>query len=286
MLEEELFVKTPVEEYEVQGVQMYVKREDLCSPYPMPPLSKMRGVFKYIQSMKDSVKGVGILDTRVSKSGQGVAVICEELDLGCRYYVPVLKDQVDPAMQWQIARDHGAEIISLAATRNFALRAKATKDCAEHEYLMLPQGLPLYETVLATGDVIRAMSPELLRGTVMVATGTGTIMAGLIKGLMHMAVEPARIIGVSASMSTEKQEAVINKHLSRAIREWYLDQQAVDKMLSRLVLLRAKGDYYTPGENVTPWPSHPYYEWKAMDVLRPYLEGFPKPILFWNIGSL
>lgn len=44
--------KTPIECYNVEGKQIYVKREDLFGTYPAPPLAKLRGARIVLQRLK------------------------------------------------------------------------------------------------------------------------------------------------------------------------------------------------------------------------------------------
>lgn len=281
----DLFRETPIEEHTINGTPIFVKREDLCAVHPMPPLSKMRGVLRFIEGRMAQVKTFGILDTRISKSGQGVAVICGRLGLGCRYYFPLLVSQKEFSAQWYVAGEQpGTELVPMHGGRTAVLRAQATRDCQMRGILMLPQGLPLFESVLATAEVLATVPSNLLRGTICLSTGTGTILSGLILGLAQRACSPC-LLGVSASMSTDKQRALIQGHLSRAKVERLAAPEEVDRALSRLTLLKGLGDYYTPGRFAPPWPAHPFYEFKALDTIVPLLPTLPRPILFWNIGS-
>jgi len=142
----------------------------------------------------------------------------------------------------------------------------------------------LFESVLATAEVLARVPSDLLKGTICLSTGTGTILSGLILGLAQRRAHPY-LLGVSASMSTDKQRALIQGHLARAKVERLAAPEEVGRVLSRLTLLKGLGDYYTPGRFVPPWPAHPFYESKALDTIVPLLPTFPQPILFWNIGS-
>ena len=57
---------TPVEEYDFAGCRFLVKREDLCTQPPGPPFSKIRGLMKRLQALKDQgIKYVGYVETNV-----------------------------------------------------------------------------------------------------------------------------------------------------------------------------------------------------------------------------
>jgi hypothetical protein len=63
--------KTPIETHEVEGVPIWVKREDLC--WPFPALSKARGV--YLAMERRPGVNVAVVDTGRSLNGQLVATI-------------------------------------------------------------------------------------------------------------------------------------------------------------------------------------------------------------------
>jgi threonine dehydratase len=282
-----VFRETPVESYVVNGVEVLVKREDLCAEAPMPPLAKMRGVFGYLARLADRVSAFGILDTRISKSGQGVAVLCQRLGLRCRYYFPQRRADGDRLLPHQLtARDAaGAELVPLPAGRLRMLHARAKQDCARHGGLMLPAGLPFYETVEATARVVEGMEAGHLAGTIVLSTGTGTILAGVLCGLLRRGVTPARLVGVSASMDPGKQRRTILKHVGRFAGTHGIPESEAREAWRGVQLVRGEGSYYTHPDTPTPWPSHPYYEWKAWAWAQDRLEALPPPVLFWNIGQ-
>jgi hypothetical protein len=282
----DLFRETPIETHRLGGESVFVKREDLCSVDPMPPLAKMRGVSRYMEARAIPGATFAILDTRLSKSGQGVAVIASRLGVRCRYYFPRLKSQVDLLPQWEVAgRQEGTTLVPMVASKIGIVRARALRDANENGAEMIPFGLPLFETVLATADVVETVPEELLRGTIALSTGTATIASGICAGLLRRGILPERVLGISCSMSTAKQRKTLVSHLCRFIHEEVIPKEKAVELLGRLRLVRGPGDYYEPGRYSAPWPTHPYYEAKALDVLVPMLPRLRSPVLFWNIGA-
>jgi threonine dehydratase len=87
-----VLTNTPLELYNVQGVPVLVKREDLCAPPPGPSFSKVRGVMAHLLTSPEGV--IGVLDTYHSKAGQAVAWACRELGKSCVDFWPYYKAEI------------------------------------------------------------------------------------------------------------------------------------------------------------------------------------------------
>src|SRR5690606_22118061 len=100
---------TPVETYELNGVPILVKREDLCCPFPGPSFSKIRGVVAQRQNRPESVTGV--LDTYLSMAGWAVDCAGWERGKKCVDYWPRFKKDppgdLPPRFQQQQAAELG-----------------------------------------------------------------------------------------------------------------------------------------------------------------------------------
>ncbi len=275
-----MFRPTPLEQYTCAGHPVSVKREDLCAEPPMPPLSKMRGIQRYLERLKrEGASAVGVMDTKVSKSGLGVAVISEALGLQCTYYFPAPQGD-DWRTEWRCtAEQHGARLVPLPGGRIAIAYARAK---AQDDGTMLPLGFPLYETVLATAEQV----PQEAFGSIVVPCGTGTISSGVILGIAQAGPPPKRIVSVTASMDPAKAKRCARKHLGRALLEKRVDREALGSVLDRWQVVKEGTDYYAPEDTGRiPFPAHPYYEAKAWAWLTRNIGALPAPILFWNVGS-
>ena len=282
------FNETPIEPYKINGKTIYVKREDLCADYPMPPLSKMRGVFEHLKTKKGLL---GCIDTRVSKSGQGIAAICKELGLFCNYYFPQCKDEdiLKEKEHIKIAKELGANIFPMKASRLSIVFSRSKRHVESNGGKMLPVGLPFYETVLETAKIIKETDINYLNGTIVLATGTGTILSGIVSGLMLKNIEPKKIVGISAGMSIKKQKKMVITQTNRIInseRNDLMDKlQSREKILRIVELYHSHRSYYEHSPVKMPFPFHNVYEGKALEWLENNIQNLEEPILFWNIGS-
>lgn len=282
------FQQTPYEEYRLDGRPITVKREDLAAPAPMPPLAKMRGLYIYLhkRAAEYQRQGVGVLDTRVSKSGLGVAVICEDLGIPCRYYFPARKDEDWLIPHRREARQHGAQLVPVQAGRMGVVLGQVR---ILEPGTLLPLGFPIYETVEAVAAVVQADGGQRFRGkTMIVPAGTGTILAGIISGLSTLNPEdkPAQVYAITASMDPAKVKRHALEHLSRwAEAHTASVTHEIGELLKRTRIIQQGTDYYAEGDSQVDWPTHPHYERKALDWLRQNWARTSGPALFWNIGS-
>lgn len=254
---------TPVEEYTITGTKVFVKRDDLYGQYPAPPLAKLRGAKVLLEKLKNNgVKKVGVFDTRVSKAGQGIAYLCNQLEIECLVGFPQIKN-TRISETHQIARELGATLYPLKAGRTTICYSRFTRVVREEKGYMLPLGLVCQETVQALEYLSRALNGQF--NSIVLSTGTGTIATGVALG------NKAIVYGVSCGMNINKQWK----------RVWQL---APDSLISNLRLIPPQYDYYTPVYNNCPFPTSPYYDAKAWEWLLKNIKQLEKPILFWNIG--
>ena len=259
-----LLESTPIEEYMVLGHTISVKRDDLYGQPPAPPLAKLRGAKLLLEKLKEQGIGkVAVYDTSVSKAGQGIAYLCNELSLQCLAGFPLAKGSSTKPQQ-EIARELGAELLAMKAGRTAVCYAQFKKEATERGYYVLPLGLVCQETVAALAEQSALLGDNYKN--IILCTGSGTIATGIALGTR------TAVIGVSCGMSTSKQWKRIN-------------QLAYPNVLFNLQLIEPKyGYYHALDTDHCPFPTSPYYDMKAWDWLVTHTEELQHPVLFWNIG--
>lgn len=270
---------TPWEEYEADSITIYVKREDLCCPYPGPSFSKIRGVAAYLGKLDDNTS-VGVLDTVHSKAGWGVSYICNKLSLPCINFYPVYKAEGSLSTHklrpnQREAKSLGATMAPLQAGRSAILYYQSRKILRERTNgagVMLPNALKLQETVDATAQEVTDYTPDkLFRGTWVISISSGTIAAGVVKGLKrgHENIDIISHMGYSRSIQHARgyicMQAGYEPDNLWLIDEGYAYKDAVDYPCS--------------------FPCNKYYDLKAWEWLMNNLEDLEQPIVFWNIGD-
>lgn len=279
---------TPVEEHQLAGHTVYVKREDQCVPRPGPPFSKMRGLMKRLQTIRDDgLRVVGYTESAVSMAGWGIAWGCKQLGLKCVIFEPVYKEGNTPDLllyhrsKWI---ENGAEIIPQKAGMvrvNQNIARNIMDDLYGRAGVLLPLGIPFPETVEETAGEAEneaiTGSPVGPYKSVVVNVGSGTIAAGVAKGFQGQAV----IYGIMGRTGdVERKAGVISKKARITIKKpgsfFGIDLRLVDP----------GWDYTARSYADCPFLCHPYYDLKAWQWLEEKIHYIKKPVLFWNIGSM
>jgi threonine dehydratase len=269
---------TPVERYEIEGKPVFVKREDLCtSDMPKyPPLAKLRGASVLLERLhSQGIRLVANLDTLYSKSGQGVAAICRELDMQCIVAHPSTKDKLPP--QLHAAQELGAELLALRPNYVRIHYAQMKRYVESKGGYALPFGLTCVESTLAVAEEAKTVPNELLTGTLIICVGTGTILSGILLGLKRL----PKIIGVSSGMSFRNQE----KNIKRLLLEANASLSRLNEIDDKLTILPPIMPYAEKDTIDCPWPVHRNYDAKAFHFLLNNILQFEAPIIFWNVGS-
>lgn len=276
---------TPWETYKLKGIDVHVKREDLCCPAPGPSFSKIRGADAKIKALKEEgVDKVGVLDTIHSKAGWGVAYLCKHYGLECIDFYPVYKAEFDEesctyALRYNQLQsmELGATMVELKAGRSAILMHQAKKIFSfmtDGEGFMMPNALRLPETILATTtELLDHTSVEFFReGTWIISISSGTIAAGVIRGLAAADANVQVILHMGYSRSTGAATKAMHE-LNGGY--WLDDVYMVDEGF----------DYRDSVEPTAPFPCNKHYDAKAWRWLENNISDCEPPIIFWNIGA-
>lgn len=255
-----------------------VKREDLCCPHPGPGFSKMRGVEKYVRARQTdflSPSRLGVVDSIHSKAGWGVAWLGQQLGLPVTVFYPYTKQEGPAAVRpfQMIAQQFGADIVGLPATKSSVLFYQARKLFFERypEGLLLPNGLRLEDTIEQTArEVVRSTPRGFIGGTWVVSVSSGTIAAGVARGLSCLGFSGVLILHMGFSRPAELLKHYIHGHAPgvqlATVDEGYAYKDAVVGV-------------------TVPFPCNPYYDRKAWKWLTANVEKLSDPVVFWNIGA-
>lgn len=265
---------TPIKEYRINSRTIFVKREDLSTLPPMPALAKMRGAAVLLQRLKEEgIRKIGVFDTAVSRAGEGIAYLCKELGLDC--YVAYSDKKSGLTENLRDAFENGGIPLPIRPGRTPICYALAKRQLQKMGGVMLPQGLVCAESVDAVAQEAATVSTELLQGSLVVCTGTGTILAGILSGL---SILPS-IYGISACISNQKKLENIRHMTALCLPDRKYAIQAHLKLEPEIM------DYYEACDIKTPFPCSSYYDKKAFLWLVRNLDILKDPIVFWNIGQ-
>lgn len=261
--------KTPIEIYHVYGTSIYVKREDLC--WPFPPLSKARGVWAAMENRPGV--NVAVVDTARSLNGQLVATI--GLTLGrkviCGYPVYKKDPRAVPGPTLAI-RSLGVDTVPVPANRQFVMRywmSEWLSATGRSDWFLYPTGLRLPETIGAVETEVGGL--PFRPGSILVPTGTGTHLAGVLRAYSGPVV---------AVQGYAREETRFRRDVER------MAGRDIDN--SRLRVVDPKRTYMEVRAGLLPpFPAHLHYEvpmWNWLH-LPGVLGTLEQPILFWNIGA-
>ena len=260
---------TPIEKHSIKSKTFYVKREDLYSQYPAPSLSKLRGIKKLLEKLDpEKIKTIGVVDTRISKSGWGVTYLCLNTKFKVKCFYPQLKNDKGLPYPQFMTESLGGKIVPIPAGRINIVYSKAKKLMEKEKGYLLPMGLILKETMEEVSKVIN-LEYEKYK-TIVVSLGTGTICAGIIKGCIENNLYPD-FYGVSCGMSLERIKKRMESLLGNTLGE-------------NIKLIPPAYEYYDTEDMNCGFPSSKYYDKKAFIWMLKNYAKLKKPILFWNIG--
>ncbi len=268
-----VFADTPVEFHRIGEHPVWVKREDLASPYPGPSFSKIRGVVTHIRNRREGL--IGVLDTFHSKAGWAVSFVCSHLGKRCIDFYPRYKNDPGTLRPQQIeAEKNGARIVPLQATASWALYHQA-KTLVGADGYMMPNALKLGESIEETEREALNTLELALAKTVIIPISSGTIAAGVIRAALKQPVPPTILLHLGYSRSTA---AILD----------YIEEKAPGARTLRILTVDEKYQYKDPsrGDPGLKFPANPYYDLKAAHWLsRQPFSAVEHPILFWNIGA-
>ena len=275
---------TPLETYELNGVPIMVKREDLCCPFPGPSFSKIRGVVAHIQNRPEPI--IGVLDTFHSKAGWAVSYVCQQLGKRAINFWPRYKRDPReglPRFQQQHAESLGALMMPLQAGRSAVLYHSAKKELRERwnleqgESYLMPNALKLPESVTENAAEAERTAQQLPpSGTLVISISSGTVASGVLLGF-HRAglLDKYNVIlhmGYSRSQDAcleymEKSAGIPLRGRVRFVDEGYGYADAVSK------------------EFRPCFPINPFYDAKAYWWLGKNITRLKGPVVFWSIGE-
>jgi hypothetical protein len=269
-------VSSPIETYP----HWDVKREDLCAVHEpnAPPFSKIRGVVPHLEKLyRCGIRFVGYVETSISMAGWGIcwAASVVSKDLRVVLFDPQYKKThgllAFHRKQW--AKFSNVEIVPIKAGMakvNYYICRKKLLEKYGSKAVLLPLGLPVDESIEGTKK--EAVECVNKYATVVVAVGSGTIAAGIVRA----GVPRIKVVGVMCRTGNKekKKREIINR------------ARELGCPLAQLELVDPGYQYTEAAHIKCPFPSHPFYDKKAFKWMVENIEKLENPVLFWNIGSM
>jgi len=255
-----------------------VKREDMAGIGYAPPVSKIRGIYSLLASLKETgIDTVANMDTPVSISGVGISFVARKLGLQAVIYYPEYKEglKFDLARNKTLWEQNGATVVPIVKPNHMTINlSRAKKDLAERsdKAFMIPSGLPFNATVDHTSMQVANVPRDV--GTIVISCGSGTTTAGLLRGLKNAGLTPDVFAILAAPKVCLKMKAKILK-LAGLTEDDGANLTVIDTGIQ----------YIETPEVACPFPCNPYYDLKAWKWLQDNLSSLKGPVLMWNIGG-
>lgn len=273
-----MFPDPPVESHTLCGLPVYVVRDDLCSPFPGPNFSKVRGVYARLRHLaEEGTTTVSSQDTGISRVGWGVSWLCRQLGLR---HINVYAQRQDINFYQRMSRAWGGELLPVHGSFSSAMRAQADKAITPlaDSYTALPIGLSMPETLWEHADLMRRLDSRLFSGTVVVVASSGTIAASLLYAMGVIGATGDLFVIQSSTFSNRERKIETLVHSALA--------QGAPMHSSPKLILRTPGWKYTESfPEPPPFPSDIYLDRKAWAWLWGNVRALRPPITFWNVGG-
>lgn len=270
---------TPIEEYRLKGKKtVFVKREDLCTVPPGPPFSKARGVYQHIIGLS-GVQVVAYLENWVSMASWCVSWAARAAGKTPVIFLPEYKTPRQPLEyhKGQLARFTPITINykPTIAKVCWYVQRRVLKEQYGGDAVLLPLGMPFDESIDGTKVEAKAAAGGTRWGTVVVAIGSGTICAGLLRGMDGNGVG---IIGV---------RNCFKKTTAGMTRKTILQRAGLVDFGGRypFTVIPTQGQYGSGCYYPAPFPCNPYYDRVAWKWTVENFTSLKQPVLFWNIGG-
>jgi hypothetical protein len=254
---------TPIEQYEVNGKTIHVKRDDLQGDgVELPPWAKLTAIEKILTS-GELDKNVPIIQLciRVSYSGWALSQLGKAAGYEIKIAYPNSKNYpTDLRDQWE---SFGAESVPLRANVNSIVLSWMKKEAEAKGYQYIPYGFdhPVYHehwrSTLAQYDDY---------DNLVVCAGTPVTCLGMCQGF------PGRNIYLP---STSKEKTVLRK-----LKKFGLEND------ERISVHPSEFEFYDEMSDFeTPFPTHKYWDKKAWRFVVENTELLEGKTLFYNLGS-
>lgn len=278
---------TPIELYDIEKGKVSVKREDLCCPYPGPPFSKIRGVVKRMQKMKEEgITAIGYAETSISMACWGLSWSAKQVG-GIQVYafMPKYKGGQPSLLEYhrKMWESFGAITVPIESPNRGKInhyKGRKWLEKNDPSGVMIEMGIPFPETTEETAKQVRLTALDDCKSLV-VNVGSGVICAGILNGLSLKGLD-IPVYGVTC----RKYETMpsIEKRISLIFKRSGVFYAGLFGY-SNFHFVNSNIDYTTPETFPAPFPCNPYYDRKAWKWLCENYDRLEKPVLFWNIGG-
>jgi 1-aminocyclopropane-1-carboxylate deaminase/D-cysteine desulfhydrase-like pyridoxal-dependent ACC family enzyme len=251
--------------YDVKGVEVIVRREDMKYQSPLPPHGKM-GILDMLcsQARDKGYKMIGCFGSKYSNWIVGVPYIAENYGLQSIICYPANDVLALPDWLNGVNESHIKLIRPNMVTIN---QAQAKKYVENRGGYFIPFGFDVPEVVNCLSRQFSDLPNEI--GTIVLSCGSGITLASILRVVRLNSVGVERIEAISSGRAIKSIQATVRKH----------------EFLNDKVRYRQPYEYAEVPNIQCPWNAHDHFELKAYDWLYKNVKRLPQPIYFINIGG-
>jgi len=237
-------------------------------------------MLKLYKLSKNGVKIVCSQDTGISRIGWGVSYAAKFFNLKHINFYPRSRKLSFFQLMSKIL---GGILVPIHGSYAQVMYYQAKRWLKENNitnYYYLPIGLCMPESMIENARVIYQLDNDLLRGSLVICTSSGTISCGLIYGLAFKKRRPD-IYCIQTSPTKYMRQKLFSK--LRLTVHLYGEPP---NSIPNITLIKSPYPYSKPLRKVeVPFPCDIYLDRKAWVWLIENLDKLREPIVFWNIGG-
>ncbi len=275
-----------VESYKINGKEIKVVRDDIPFPFPSPNFSKIRGLeVKMKQLAEDGINNVAVQDTIISRCGWGASYLAKKYGLKCYNFYSKRPQGLD--FYRAMSKSFGAEVIPVDGTHQKIAKHYDEKWLKSHkinEYHFLPIGLSLPETITEHIKLISKLPSNLFEGTLVVCVSSGTIITGILAGLVKNNYSPD-VKGVQIHNWSNRWKTICERVFNSTGQYIRTNKSLLGHKKLNFSIVDTGFTYNQIVEEPPPFPCDQYLDRKAWFFLNKFHNSMKEPITFWNIGG-
>ena len=273
----------PIEKYKtLDGFEFNVIRDDLPFPFPSPNFSKIRGIAAHFEKLHEQgVRKVASQDTIIARVGWGVGYFANKYDMEHWGFYPRGHDDFYRKMM----QSFGSTAVPMMGTHQRIVTGMAKKWLFKNGISahFLPVGLRLEESKHEHVKLVEMLKDELdCGGTLVMIISSGTILSGLIGGIMEHNID-INVKGVLVHSFKGRREKIMRE--AKALISLNRSQLFGVNHKFTFEVIDDGCDYNQKARYKPPFPCDRFLDGKAFSWMIDNIESLPQPIYFWNVGG-
>ena len=271
-------VQTPIEEYQVKGKTVWVKRDDLIGDgIIFPRWSKIEGIRRILESDAiDNNKPLVHLSVYGSWTGWVLSQLCKEY--GIEFISAYPDSKTYPPQILEIINGNGAKLHPMKPNMMKLLENKLRGEAKRNGWQMLPYAFnhPTYV------NYMQARMKEVLDNDdyahLVVSIGSGVTASGLIREFLQY--DSWKDI-----LKNKRQVHTITMSSIKSTKEILNHNKAGD--INNIHIYKSPYSFDDMMDDVMDWPFdlNEFWERKTWLWLTENIQNLNGKVLFWNIGG-